>query len=282
VFENTSETDLIIDPYAITKLVIYPIKSCRGISVTTALITSKGLLHDREYMLIDPNGKFITQREFPMMAQIEVTLIDSKTLGVVAPGMPPLTIRVQNTGLAMYAQVWNDTVVVRKQQVKASAWFSKFLETSCLLVRQDSMTPRPVSAKYATIDTDQVGLADAYPVLITTEVSLQKLNEDGGMTIPMNRWRSNIILPGRFPYAEDYWGKIKIGDVVFTLAKACYRCVITTTDQETGERVSHEPLRTLAKTRRFEKGTAFGQYAIPASPYGSVKVGDTVEILKQK
>jgi len=56
----------------ISDLYIYPIKSLGGIPVSEARLTDRGLEHDRRWMLIDENNRFLTQRENPEMALFSV------------------------------------------------------------------------------------------------------------------------------------------------------------------------------------------------------------------
>ena len=58
----------------ISELYIYPIKSLAGISVTEALITETGFLHDRRWMLVDGNNRFLSQRELAQMALFRVSV----------------------------------------------------------------------------------------------------------------------------------------------------------------------------------------------------------------
>jgi len=283
--------------YSVSHLFIYPIKSCRGIEVQRAEISSRGFRYDREYMLVNENGKFLSQRELPKMAQIQTEVAD-ECLQVNAPGMGELTLTLKKSFVVPSAdaqaladtqgdtvkkrvKVWGDEFEADVVSEEASQWFSEFLGRKCVLVRLSQDVKRLVEEKYRISENDEVSFADSYPFHITTEVSLQKLNEEMGIELSMNRFRPNIVIPGKYPYAEDHWGEITISGIPFVLAKPCIRCAITTTDQETGER-GDEPLKTLTRMRRFEKGVSFGQKAICIRSSGVVRVGDPVEIVKQK
>lgn len=284
--------------YSISHLFIYPIKSCRGIEVQSAEITPRGFTYDREYMLVNPEGKFLAQRELPKMAQIEVA-IDDEALKVNAPGMEELRIkksfdpssrslstslrgkRAQDDKVKKKVKVWDDEFEADVVGEEAGKWFSEFLGRACLLVHLSPNIKRLVEDKYRISEGDEVSFADSYPFHITTGVSLQALNKEMGIELPMNRFRPNIVIPGKFPYAEDHWGEVTIGKIPFVLTKPCVRCAITTTDQETGK-VGEEPLKTLTRIRKYEKGVAFGQKAICCQTSGMIHVGDPVEIVKQK
>jgi uncharacterized protein YcbX len=182
-------------------------------------------------------------------------------------------------------EIWRDKVEAVPADAAADAWFSDYLDTDVRLVHlDDPARRRPIDPEYAQ-PGETVSFADGYPLLLTTLSSLDALNSliaqgdhaDEG-PLPMNRFRPNVVVRGTAPWAEDEWSRIAIGEVTFRVAKKCGRCVVTTTDQATGER-GKEPLRTLAHHRRFGDKLVFGQNLVPESG-GTVHVGDAVEILE--
>jgi uncharacterized protein YcbX len=148
----------------------------------------------------------------------------------------------------------------------------------------DPATRRPVDPEYA-LPGETVSFADGYPLLLTTTASLDALNSlisQGDRAaegpLPMNRFRPSVVVAGTEAWAEDHWSRISIGEVAFRITKPCARCVVTTTDQDTGER-GREPLRTLARHRRADGMLLFGQNLVPLSP-GTIRVGDPVRVLQ--
>ena len=259
---------------ALSGLYVYPIKSCAGISLDSAELSATGLLHDRRWMLVDQAGEFMSQRAHRRMALISTHLSDEH-LTVAAPGMPNLQIplRPANEDLIDVC-IWGDTNKGALVGEKADRWFSEFLTLPCRLVRKPDDDLRLVDSIYAE-SGDQVGFADGYAFLLISEASLADLNGRLENPLPMNRFRPNFVVRGCGPYAEDEWGRLRIGDVSFRVAEACPRCAITTTDQATGER-SKEPLRTLATYRKFDGEVFFGRNLIHDA-LGTVRVGDPVE-----
>jgi uncharacterized protein YcbX len=262
----------------VTGLFRYPVKSCGGTSLADARIERRGIAHDREFMIVDAKtGLFLTQREFPRMAQIQPTVGDDD-LRLDAPGMPQLVLNPARDGETRKVIVWRDRCPAVDQGPAVAGWLGEFLSTSCRLVRMADEHVRRVDRRYAVRDADQVGFADGYPFLLISEESLADLNARLPVPLPMNRFRPNIVVSGgRAPYLEDRWRHIRIGDIEFRLVKACARCTITTTDQETGER-GKEPLITLAGYRRSNRGVLFGQNMIHDGP-GVIRCGDSVEVL---
>jgi uncharacterized protein YcbX len=146
----------------------------------------------------------------------------------------------------------------------------------------DPARRRPVDPDFAK-DGESVSFADGFPLLVTTRASLAALNSliargdrPGEGPLPMNRFRPNVVLDGTAPWAEDGWRRITVGEVSFRVAKPCGRCVVTTTDQLTAERGS-EPLRSLARHRRFGSRLVFGQNLVPEGT-GVVRIGDPVTV----
>ena len=164
---------------------------------------------------------------------------------------------------------------------EGDAWFSAYLGRPVRLVYLDDPTRRPVDPEYGR-DGDVVSFADGYPLLLTSTASLAELgrwlSEDGAQPVPMTRFRPNAVVTGAPPWAEDRWRRIRIGAVEFRVVKPCGRCVVTTTDQITGE-VGSQPLKMLGRRRRFGKQLVFGQNMIPDGP-GLIRAGDLVEVLE--
>jgi uncharacterized protein YcbX len=222
------------------------------------------------------SGLFFTQRELPRMALIRPDVANG-ALRLDAPEMTPLAARVAAEGPTRDVMVWRDRCPAVDQGDDVAAWLSDFLQQRCRLVRMADAHTRRVDPVYAVREADQVGFADGYPFLLISEESLADLNGRLAAPLPMNRFRPNIVVRGGTPYAEDRWRRIRVGAVELHLVKACARCAITTTDQQTAM-VSREPLATLATYRRGERGVLFGQNAIHTSQ-GAIRVGDPVEVV---
>jgi uncharacterized protein YcbX len=265
------------DAVRVSELNFYPVKGCRGSSLHEAEVGARGILGDRTFMLVDDDGCFITQRSHARMALIEPRFVE-RSLVLEAPGRDALSVPVLASGQRRLVTVWGDSCAAIDQGDAAAEWATSFLGTRCRLVRMADDFVRPVDRDYAVSEGDQVGFADGYPFLLTTEESLADLNARMATPLPMNRFRPSIVISGAEPFAEDGWRRIRIGAIIFAVVKPCARCVVTTTDQSTAERW-REPLRTLATYRRVQgKGVMFGQNLIHEST-GVVRVGDRVEIV---
>ncbi|MGQ0601659.1 MAG: MOSC domain-containing protein, partial [Anaerolineales bacterium] len=264
----------------VSDLYYYPIKSCRGYALQTAVLDARGISHDRRFLIVDAKGRFITQREQPRVALIEPCVTDD-SLSLTAPGMSPLMIETRAARERRSVVIWRDTVEALDMGEAVSRWLSEYLREPARLVKFADDVTRKVSADYARRPTDQTGFADGYPLLLITQESLDDLNTrlavSGSDPLPMNRFRPNLVVSGAQPYAEDSWQQIRIGDLVLDLVKPCARCVTTTTDQHTAAR-GKEPLATLARYRNNERGALFGQNVIHAGP-GTLHMGDAVEIV---
>jgi uncharacterized protein YcbX len=192
--------------------------------------------------------------------------------------MAPLTVRVEDAGALREVMVWDDRCQAIELSDDAAAWLTEFLATPCRLVRFSSDGIRRVNPTFAVRADDQIGFADSFPLLLTSESSLADLNARMDAPLLMNRFRPNVVVRGAAPYAEDTWTRLRLGGVVANIVKPCARCPITTTDQETARR-EKEPLRTLATYRHVAgKGVMFGQNVIHEAP-GVLRIGDPVMLL---
>lgn len=262
----------------VTALYRYPIKSCADTPLAEAATDVRGFVHDRELMVVDGDGEFLTQRELPRMALIRPSVQDG-SLRVEAPGMPSLDVTLLREGSMRDVVVWRDTCRAVDQGDEIADWLSDHLRYPCRLVRMADDHIRKVDPVYARTERDQVHFADGYPFLLISQESLDDLNSRLDEPLPMNRFRPNIVVAGGgAPYLEDGWKRVRIGELIFHVAKACARCAITTTDQATTER-GKEPLATLATYRKVERGVLFGQNLLHEAN-GTVRVGDRLEVLE--
>jgi len=265
---------------------IHPVKSLRGLAVEAAQVDELGLVGDRRFLVVDPEGTFMTQRGVPAMARVGAFLDDSN-LTLRAEGMGVIRVRREPDPEApeVVVRIWKSEGLRAEDCGKLpAAWLSSVLGTACRLVRIGPSFNRPVRADFAR-PGDAVAFADGFPLLIISEASLGDLNRrvaaNGGAAIPMNRFRPNLVVAGCEAYAEDSLGRFRIGSVVFRAAKPCLRCIVTATDQLTGER-GVEPMRTLAAYRRDPQApseVSFGYNLVNEGKSGVLRVGDPVERL---
>lgn len=265
-------------------LYIYPIKSAAGLAVDGASMTERGLQHDRRWMIVNADGKFMTQRQFPRMALIRVQIQDgvmtlsvSDSKGSSAPTIAPLSLPlIPDPEAPLTVEVWGDRCLALSMGPEAQAWLSDVLGLPCTLVYMPDESDRPTDhGRFGA--SHQVSFADAYPYLLISEASLADLNQRLPSPIPMNRFRPNLVVRGCDAFAEDQWNTIRIGDVSFQVAKPCSRCTIPTVDQATAER-SPEPLKTLATYRHWDGQIWFGQNLLH-NQMGTLTVGDRLEIM---
>lgn len=265
-------------PMTLAGLYCYPVKSCAGTALEAAELDAFGLIADRRWMVVQPDGVFLTQRKLPKMALIRPHLMN-EGLCLEAPGMSALEVPAPpSCAPAVRVTVWNSTCQAVDAGDQAARWLSDFLEAECRLVGIDDRFQRRVNPEFA-LDDDSVSFADGFPLLLTNSASLEDLNRRLTDPLPMDRFRPNLVISGALPFAEDRWECIKIGKVTFHLVKPCARCVVTTVDQATAQQ-GEEPLVTLAGYRRAEDGgILFGQNLIHTPKRGRIRVGDPIEVL---
>ena len=243
----------------IAELRLYPIKSCRGLSVERARIEARGFAGDRRAMIVRPDGAALTQRSHPAMAQILVDSGETLTLTFAAE-----TVEAGFTQPRQSVEVWGDHVSACLADAGVNAALSDFLGEPVQLVIMDDQSDRPTDPDFGP--QSQVSFADGYPYLIATTGSLAALQESAGDAMPMDRFRPNIVIETDAPWLEDAWRQLEIGGVVFDLVKPCTRCVMTTLDQETGEQVGQSTMEALIRTRAqagdWGRGVVFGMNAI--------------------
>ncbi len=260
----------------ISSLHRYPIKGCRGHATSTLQFDEAGVIGDRRLMLVDSDGRFVSQRELPVLATIDPHL-DGPMLTARSDGYPRFSHELIDDGATALVSIWSDTVPAIDQGDDAAGWFSAVAGQPLRLVRWTPRTHRRVDPRYSPRETAETTFTDAYPALIVTEASLVDLNARLAEPVPMARFRATIVASGGSAWDEDNWREIRAGEMTFDAVKPCARCVVTTIDQASGQRhPGQEPLRTLASFRTVRGlGAIFGQNLVHRSP-GQLAVGDPV------
>ncbi len=257
---------------------IYPVKSLGAISLGHCKIEERGLEYDRRWMLINRDGVFMTQRDYPQMSFIKMKfegtrLIaynnkdDSDRMEIPLDSAENELIRVG---------IWEDNCEAVFVGASYDKWFSEHLGIECRLVKMPETTKRQIDLSFAE-EGKYVSFADGFPFLLIGTASLEDLNDRLEEPVPMSRFRPNFVMSGGKPYEEDQLNEILIGDVRFKVVKPCSRCVITTLDEKTGVK-GKEPLKTLSGYRKKGNKVFFGQNLIAYSA-GTVTIGDKIRQL---
>ena len=263
---------------------IYPIKSCRGISVHQLEIKSTGPLFDRQWMIVDENNKFITLRTHSKLALIEVEL-DLKFLMIKFGSFNFKISLKQESKKVETVNVWKDFVSAGIEAEEINLALSQFLKQKVRLVRYQSDSFRGLKSAISEKDKG-VMFADSKPVLLINKNSLDDLNNKLATLhlepSQLERFRANIIIEGLEAFKEDEATELNINGLLFRNPTLCSRCSIITQDIETGTVVSKETLATLASYRKINGNKVmFGVYWMPQNT-GMIRRGDVVELITNK
>jgi uncharacterized protein len=255
----------------LTGLCVYPVKSCRGTDVSQARLTATGLEHDREWMIVTPAGRFVTQREEPRLALIS-TWLDDEGLQIELPGAGELFIPFNTKGEATTATVWNDRCGAFDMGAQAADLLAAYLGAPHRLVRFNPAGRRLSSPEWTGEHQALNQFSDGFPLLAVSEASLAHLNQKLPSPLPMNRFRPNLVFSGLAPHGEDALSELTDGAASLRVVKPCTRCKITTIDQKTGTASGTEPLSTLRSYRlsKYPLGVLFGQNMIPVAGIGEM------------
>lgn len=267
--------------YRISALNIFPVKSLSGIALEKSPAGEKGFRYDRSWMIVDGENRFITQRNFPQMSLLGVSILP-EGIEIYDKRNARDKIYVLHTSDKIPAKVtvWGDVCLAEKYiSPEVSDWLSRKTGKKCSLVFAPDAMKRKVDGRYSPIEVD-TRFADSFPYLLANEASLNEVNIRAGKAFEMIRFRPNIVFEGAEPFQEDEWQKVKIGQVVFHVVKPCARCAIPTIDPESGKKGA-EPLATLAAFRKQNNKILFGQNMV-AENEGEIKTGDYLEVLEWK
>ncbi|MBY0556636.1 MAG: MOSC N-terminal beta barrel domain-containing protein [Burkholderiaceae bacterium] len=272
----------------LSALILYPVKSCAGLSVQQATLSVQGLQHggigDREWAVVDAAGNCLTQREYPRMALIQPALASDQLI-LQAPGVAPLALPLARSDAApdLTVQVWDDQVPAHDGGAAAAAWLTAVLGGPCRLARCHPLAQRAVSQTWSGGIAATTLLSDGYPLLVTSTASLDDLNQRlqraGRTALPMNRFRPNLVIDGIEAYEEDYSALFELGEVALKPVKPCPRCPMPSVDQERGE-FGPDPLDIMQSYRakpELEGALCFGMNCLVVAGAGQlVSVGQEI------
>jgi len=256
---------------SVAALHVYPIKSCAGVALTESMLIETGLEFDRAWMLVDPTGRFVTQRELARMALVQPTLKASEMV-LRAPGMLALHVALDRVDVPVRVTVWDDEVAAYDMGDLCAQWFTDFLGQPLRLVRFDPEQKRLSDHRWTGALDAENGFADAFPLLVASSAGLAEFNRRlqarGDASVTMARFRPNLVLDGLDAHGEDALDEIVFdsedGVVRLKLVKPCSRCSIPDVNPATGE-PGHSVGDTLASYRadaRLEGALTFGMNAV--------------------
>jgi len=252
----------------ITDLFVYPVKSARGIAKSHVRVVGTGFEWDRQWMAIDAQGTFLSQRTHPQLARV-VPEVTADALVLAAPGVPPLSVPLEGGGERIAVRVHRDPCVGLDLGREAAEWLSRALGQRVRLVRVPPDPERRANPAFAGPVPAPMGFADGFPVLVCNQASLDDLNARMPEAIPMARFRPNVVLRGLPAWTEDRIDTLEVGEVRLRLVKPCVRCTIPAVDQITGL-PGADPAPVL-RTFRFDRdllGLTFGENAVIAGGSG--------------
>ena len=260
----------------ISELFIYPVKSLRGVSLETMTLLNSGPEYDRTWMVTDPQGNMMTQREHPQMALIDTNIIEGQLI-LSTFGMQDWSVPVNQNDLDIVrTNVWGDSIKAERLDNQTNEWLSQALGESCQLIRfaPDEQRPCDPDLSYRG---DHTFFADAFPLLILSQASLDHLNSKLENPVAMNRFRPNIVVSGCNAHAEDDWQALHIHETRIRIVDACARCSVPTVDPEMGVLSGPEPIHTLSSYRQRDGEVFFGMNGIPDSEV-EIRLGDSVTV----
>ncbi len=260
----------------VTALHIYPVKSLGSITVESARVLRTGIQHDRNWMVVKPDGTFLTQRTHPQMALVE-THIENNGLVLSSFGMDSLQVPAPSADAPrIKTDVWGDEVSAIDTGDAAADWLSQAIGESCRLTTFPDSEPRFCDPSVARKD-DHTKFADAYPLLVISEASLEDLNSRLATPVTMDRFRPNIVVSGCEAFAEDTWKGMEINGARFRMLDRCARCSVPTIDPALGALSGPEPIHTLNSYRSEDDEVYFGMNAA-SDGESLLSVGDTVKL----
>ncbi len=266
----------------VKQLYLFPIKSLAAIAVDQVLVDAAGFVGDRRFMLVDPQGKFITQRTRPDLTRFKLSLVEGGYLVQdQISGQSKVLSSIPKLKESLAAELWDDSLQVVEVGEGWSEWFSDLLQEPARLVMQKPESPRIIKEKYQTSGSNQSSFADSLPILLASEASYKQVETVYGQDYDPLRFRANLIVEGSDSFEEDTWEEISIRSVHLFGAKPCARCKLINVEPATGQVDKGGMLKALATFRQKDNKVYFGQQMVPIT-LGTIQVGDEVIVSTRK
>ncbi|NNG36452.1 MOSC domain-containing protein [Nakamurella aerolata] len=283
----------------ITALNLHPVKSTAIRPVRVAEVGTAGLVGDREWMVVDDAGQAITARELPTLMRIVADTPQTDPdcqvpLRLSAPGIETLELAAAAAAEPLTVRMFTrPTWQALRVADAADAWLGEVLQrTDVHLVHCHRPEQRELGPEHSR-PGDHAAFQDGYPVTVIGAASVRQLDDwvaerrlelgeaesPGTGSILPQRFRANIVVSGAEPFDEDDWTMLQIGEVRLRGVKSVDRCVMTTIDPTTLQK-GKEPIRTLARYRRWDGKTWIARHLIP-DRLGRLSVGDRVEVTER-
>ena len=271
----------------VTRLTTYPVKSMAGSSADHATVTAQGLAEDRRWALVDPDGRPVTARECHALLSVTAEPVGGGAVRLVTSQGEAQVLSAVTSDAPTVEVGFSRVDRLAVGDEATSAWLSDHLDRPVRLVRLADPTAREIGAAHGGRPGESMSLADAGPILLVSQTSVQRLRdwvleesqqEWVGPEDAVERFRPNVVVDGEEPFAEDGWQRLTIGGTTYRQGELCDRCVMTTIAPDTLETTA-EPIRTLARHRRWDGTTWFGVRLVPELDPGAVadvRVGDPV------
>jgi uncharacterized protein YcbX len=266
---------------SLAALAVYPVKACRASALANVGVGPHGLAGDREWMVVRPDGRFLTQRSHPQLARVAPSFT-ANGLELQAAGQPALRVTRPTRGAApgVDVEVWGDRLAADDAGEEAAAWLTRIVGTPARLVRVRDDHGRRAAREWVGERDVPVAFADGFPVLVCFSASLEALNARLAEPVPMDRFRPNVVIAGLAPFAEDALRVVQVGAVELELVKPCTRCSVPGIDQRSGE-AANDPFPALRAFRwdAALRGVTFGVNALIRAPSGArLAVGADVSV----
>ncbi|SMF04744.1 hypothetical protein SAMN02745866_00372 [Alteromonadaceae bacterium Bs31] len=279
----------------ITGLYFYPIKSCEGIPLQQATIGNKGIAGDREWIIVDEAGTFVSQRSLPRMSLLQAESgPDGITLRLRDQKLNLPACEVKHPRLSAQSietHIWKDHAPALLAAEEVNQWLTKALhaDKQLKLAYFDKRGSR-LPGKPERFGANASFFADAAPFLICNALSLHALNLSLRLQelpeVDIRHFRPNIVFSGLPGFAEQHVVSLshKQSGLSFKLVDPCQRCSVITIDPDTAQRlpdaVPFGQLTAINPMPSNPKAPAFGMNAVVSgvTTQKVLKLGDQLKV----
>ncbi len=256
------------------RICLYPIKSCGSMEVTEWKVGPRGLVYDREWVLVEARSqRVMSQKRYPQMCLLKpVVSLEKRVLCLNNVLEVSLDYSPGESSIVGLCSDFGNVLLFKEDRI--SDFLRTILGVECFLGRLDTSGNDRVGESGAAI-----AFANEAQFLVVSQESIDYLNSQYDLKVDYSRFRPNLVISGGMPHFEDDVSRLFIGDncCEFVAQRLCSRCEMVCIDQTNGE-VGTQPLRALGNYRRSNGQVLFGALFSCAATETQLKIGAAVTI----
>lgn len=220
----------------VTQLGHVYVKATQFLHPVRVEVGRSGIRHDREFALVDDDGKFVSSDSHGLFIQLKFPFdAMANTLRLDLPDGREVTGPAQGSGRS-----WSINHA-RLRDIPVAMVEGPWTEAL------SAYAGRPIHLARCVQTSDAI---DVFPITLLTTSSLRRLSREVGASVDAARFRAGLVLDNSIEHEADTWAgrQLRVGTVTLKVRTAVPRCGITGFNPRSGAR-DQEVMKGLIRYR---------------------------------